>query len=115
MLERDLHWSGVCIEANNAEYSNLIYRKCTNVLGSAVSNATGDIVKFRNHGTKGGIANVGAGAASNPRSFRLKRLLRSPTKDVVTLKLADILDAVGAPRVIDFLSLDVEGAEEQVL
>ena len=71
----------------------------------------------------GGIQGIGDLAAQGPASANA--MGNAPTaKGVkvgwkkekhVTVSLADLLAHVGAPRTIDYLSLDVEGAEESVL
>ena len=100
-----LGWRGLCIEPN-PQYVNLLrqQRKCS-VLPHVVD-STEHAVTFQLDGTMGGIAD---GRFDN-RAHTGKEVQRLSTRT-----LHSILREASAPRVIDFLSLDVEGAETAVL
>jgi FkbM family methyltransferase len=101
-------WKGVCIEPNPVYLEGLLSnRKCT-LISSAVSKTAGEVVQFRFHHS-GGLGGMVGDEFDNQGS--------DPNEDkpLVTTTLTDILDFVKAPRVMDYLSLDVEGAEHYVL
>lgn len=102
------NWKGICIEPNPEYFMGLLAnRKCI-VVSSPVSRSKGEIVKFRFHvdGEFGGI--VGEGLDNSGEDSKRDHLLATTT-------LTDILRHFNAPPVMDYLSLDVEGAEQYVL
>ena len=126
-LERDLGWRGVCIDAS-AELllKSATYRTCqlvqavvtdqsdrrvtfTTPMSTAMSNNAHDM-KASGFGSIVGVGQVSKAAGSQPKV---------PTgwkeEHHTTISLGDLLEHVRAPRVIEYLSLDVEGAEESVL
>lgn len=103
-LERNLKWGGLCIEANPIYWHGLSHRNCQ-VVGAVVGKVVGDTVDFRfpkEKAPKGGI--VGSDFDNhNARHGELE------TRSTTTL--AEILARFQAPPIIDYVSLDVEGAE----
>eukprot|EP01036_Dinobryon_divergens_P025675 gene25675-34248_t len=96
-IEQYDDWNGLCIEPNPSYLLGLLsYRKCL-IFVNPVSDKLNEIVKFRFHhdGLFGGI--------EDEDSY------------LYTVTLETLLDFVEAPKVVDYLSLDVEGAEENVL
>ncbi|KAL7556850.1 hypothetical protein ACA910_016322 [Epithemia clementina (nom. ined.)] len=107
-LEQEYQWSGLCIEPNPMYWKNLSYRTCT-VVGAIVGSPSdrNQEVFFRfNAGTHGGIADEGF---DNNKRWQRHSQLDS------TVPLSEIFSKAGVPRQIDYLSLDVEGAEGFVL
>lgn len=95
-LEKELGWSGICIEADPVIFSSLSSnRKCTCV-NIAVSDQEGEI-SFLQDGFSGR-------ESSSPGSIRIK-----------TKSLKEILNDLNPPKVIDYLSLDIEGMELKAL
>ncbi len=106
-LERDFGWRGVCIEANSLFLKTLRRHRLATCVDAVVWDTDDAEVDFLASGVCGGVVaadmdNV-PGAASEATTPRRTR------------SLASILHDVGAPPVIDYLSLDVEGAENRVL
>jgi FkbM family methyltransferase len=102
-LERNLNWKGICIEANPKYWMGLAARDCQ-VVGAVVGNDREEVsFNFKNKALGGIVGN----------SFDNKNSLG---RDIaVTVTLMEVFDRMQAPRVIDYLSLDVEGAEGIVL
>ena len=101
-----LGWRGICIEPN-PKYIDLLrqQRKCS-VMPHAIDSTEHDVTFEFGGGTMGGIAD---GRFDNrPSTAKAVRILRTRT-------LQSVLREASAPPVIDFLSLDVEGAESAVL
>lgn len=118
-LERDYGYSGMCIEPNPFYHQNLLkYRNCT-VIAAAVSNAAGPArFDFRQDGKykEGGKGVYGKLVASTSRSARAAESTSGDTtRDVWLATFAEIIKWADVPRAIDFLSLDVEGHEEQAM
>jgi FkbM family methyltransferase len=106
MLEYYNDWRGVCIEPNPIYLEGLLSnRKCA-VYVNPTSSTTGETVKFSFKGVAGGI--VG-------NEFDNKEGSTKGLTELVTVTLTSILDHAKAPSVIDYFSLDVEGAEYHVL
>lgn len=102
MLERDFGWRGVCIEANAAYMYRLAHRRCQIVL-AAVGSPRNKKVKFMLSGVVGGIS----GTAPNKQ--------KKSVTSMHLVELSEIFRAAQVPATIDFMSLDVEGAEEIVM
>lgn len=93
-------WNGICIEPN-PEYVSLLkaQRKCA-VVAAPIDSEERD-VSFEFAGTMGGIEDA---RFDNRIGVTGRNVHKMRTR-----KLGDVLSEAAAPRVIDFLSLDVEG------
>jgi FkbM family methyltransferase len=102
-------WNGICIEPNPQYLKELLAHRRCQVYNNPVTDKRGEEVKFRlqarGHGALGGIVKQ---EYDNRDSFPDDVVYHSTT-------LSDILDHAKAPRIMDYLSLDVEGAELEVL
>jgi FkbM family methyltransferase len=103
-LERHYGWKGLCIEPNPAYWYNLThYRNRCQIVGAVMGERRMEQVHFKYVDKEhGGI--VGTGFDNGPR--HQKWSLKEYT---VTLK--EVFERTNPPAVIDYLSLDVEGAE----
>ena len=126
-LERDFGWRGLCIEGNEEFIMLLLKRRRCQVVGAIVSSDADAVVQYRHWVGSGGGGStgtwqhalsgiVGFDNAKNATSAR-KSSKNAGFRDVesVTTRLEDVLRRHNAPTTIDYLSLDVEGAEETVL
>jgi hypothetical protein len=108
-LEKYHGWNGLCIEPNPMYWGGLSYRKC-DVVAAVIGASNMEQVQFKypnRAGPQGGI--VGAQFDNkNPSKFNEDHLR-------YTVTLLDIFERFGTPKVIDYLSLDVEGAEEFIM
>lgn len=105
LLEKRYKWSGLCIEANPQTFKELENNRSVACLNVCLDQSEGEVL-FNQDGVMGGIVDNGMdneGVASS---------------GVITLKtqtLNAVLSHASAPKVIDYLSMDIEGAEERVL
>jgi len=107
ILETRFQWTGLCIEPNPEYWENLVFRKNCNVVAAVVGSQRMEEVRFRfEAGDHGGIA--GSGFDNGPK-------FKSQSQVRYTVTLEEILTKFQAPRHIDYLSLDVEGAEEIIM
>jgi len=106
MLERDFGWNGICIEANPQYMLGLSKRNCQTVL-AAVGSSSNQDVTFAFRDIYGGI--VDKDFDNTPDD------VKGPTVNMKTKAFSEILVELEAPTVIDYLSLDVEGAESFVM
>lgn len=113
VLEKHLNWDGICIEPNMIFYDSLI--KIRNCLASnfVIDKNDDDMVDFRSDNMwSGGIVDHDT---DNNKSFRAGQLKKAVIYQRKTKKLETLLNESNAPEVIDYLSLDVEGAETRIL
>ncbi len=101
----EMGWKGICIDPAAAHMEK---RTCQ-VFRQPVYRASGVRVLFNAIGDLGGIigpsdAGGSPGAAARPK-----------TVELVTATLDEILAKAGAPSYIDYISLDIEGAEYDAL
>ena len=101
-LERDHDWDGLCIEGNEKLIVELLqHRRCA-VFAGLVSNRRDRPVQFDD-------APMPYGTIDDAFASIGKKGRRG-----YTVPIADILRRAGAPRIIDYLSLDVEGMEQSI-
>jgi hypothetical protein len=106
-LEKHFGWKGTCIEPNPDYWYNLTYRQNCHIVGAVAGQKHMEEVYFRfEAGTHGGIAAEGF---DNNQRFQSRSVLK------YTTTLEAILERTNAPTEIDYLSLDVEGAEEFIV
>jgi FkbM family methyltransferase len=104
-LEKALGWSGICIEPNPRSFAKLKgNRRCAAVRALASSEA-GRMLTFQLDDALSGVLETAGGMMRHQRE----------TITMVSVTLAQILEQHHAPEVIDYLSLDVEGHEIDVL
>lgn len=103
VIEYFNEWRGICIEANPMYIEEIqIYRRCK-LISSPVSDEVNQIIRFSAF-KKGNGGIVNGEMATNSVEDSRDLLLNTTT-------LTHILDFAKAPQVIDYLSLDIEGAE----
>jgi FkbM family methyltransferase len=104
-FERNLEWNGICIEPNN-NYIDLLHknRKC-NISNDLVYSNEGIEMEFALCNATSAIVDENIGPFTN----------KSNTIKKITTTLSTIFDSFNAPSIIDYLSLDVEGQEYNIL
>jgi len=114
-LEQNLEWKGICIEANPVYWYRLSFRTNCHVVGTVVGGKDYEEIEVnlpedpKVGGPFGGI--VGKDFDNKPK----KNAKKDASEKRYTASLMSILEKFNAPRVIDYLSLDVEGAEEFIM
>ncbi len=105
-LEKKLGWSGIAVDANplmNEDWKK--YRPKTQVFKFIVSDHSGTREKFYHSGPLGSI--------QKEREFK-GRIIRGEETEVPTITISKLLDEHKITK-IDFLSMDIEGAEMEAL
>jgi FkbM family methyltransferase len=106
-FERTLGWNGICIEPNDNYIQELRNnRKCI-ISNSLVYSEEGVEVDFSQCKAASSIVDENVGPFT-------KTTAENSVKKVTTT-LSNILESCHAPTVIDYLSLDVEGQEYNIL
>lgn len=112
LLETKYKWKGICVEPIPEQYKKLITNrpnsKCSN---DAVYYKTGITLNFD-------IANNGnliSGITEHIDAHKKLVDANKTTISVKTISLTDLLEQYGAPTFIEYLSLDTEGSEYEIL
>ena len=98
-LERDYGWSGVCVEPNPMYWDALRRHRRCSVETRPVSNESRSTLLI----SRGVFSSL---APSDGRQEASQKRLATQT-----VRFDELLDRIGAPSVLDYLSLDVEGSE----
>lgn len=101
-------WNGLCIEPNPIYWYGLSHRKCT-VVGALVGSKV-EHVNVSLRGAYGGIEGL--------MDRRMANRFKEPqvqTEKRYTAPLIEVFERFQVPKVIDYMSLDVEGAEYLIM
>jgi FkbM family methyltransferase len=108
LLERSFGWSGICIEPVANRYQLLKQNRRCQTDPRCVSGVSGERVVFKVDRS----ATVFSGITDYMSTYRDRS---GDTIELVTVTLTEVLNDHNAPSVIDYLSLDTEGSEFQIL
>jgi hypothetical protein len=127
-LERDYGWRGLCIDGAEHLVIDLAQRRRCTVVNAVLSHHEGEVITYRTYLTSGwetGLSGmVGANLDNKADSgggglfswlWSSKSKVLTEDRPRVTTTLASLLQQHRAPLTIEYLSLDVEGAEMMVL
>lgn len=102
LLDR-IGWKGVCVEP----FPRNMERRTCQVFSQPAYSESGKRVQFRAAGDLAGIE-------SHLGGYK-ERVSEAPLVELVTTTLDEILEKAQAPNWIDYMNIDVEGAEYEVL
>jgi FkbM family methyltransferase len=112
LLETKYKWKGICCEPIPKNFKKLVQNRPNSICYSeAVYNDSGLSVTFD-------IANDGdmlSGISKNIDKYRSVVDANKTIIDVQTISLLDVLDKANAPSFIEYMSLDTEGSEFEIL
>lgn len=115
VLERDYGWNGICIEPAPQDFSDLKKNRHCICVNKCVDETEGE-VEFLLAGEVGGIIDNDTDNSYEKRKDKINNLNeKGKVIKIETVTLESLLDECNAPAVIDYFSLDVEGAETRVL
>lgn len=111
LLEKEFGWKGVLAEPARNWHKELVKNRSCSVDKRCVWKESGSMINFRE---------VGIGELSTIDNFsnsdvHAKARLSSKKYSVETVSLNDLLKYHNAPSVIDYLSIDTEGSEYEIL
>jgi FkbM family methyltransferase len=106
-LEKNFNWDGICIEPNPIYHEKLKQQRSCNLDFSPVFSESGKKVKFTVADEYSGISDY---IAKGLYVYNNKEEIELETKT-----LTQILDDHNAPSYIDYMSLDTEGTELEIL
>ncbi len=108
-LEKKLGWSGLLFEPNPGYEDSIKKYRTSPLVTKCVTDVPNEIVQFRiDNGMLGGIV---SDDTDNNEKVRGDQLKNAKIIEIKTTTLINELDKINAPKIIDFLSLDIEGAE----
>lgn len=111
-LERDLGWSGICAEPARGWHEALARNRPTTRLETmCVWSKTGQTLQFT-ESAKREYSTIGSFSGSDDHA---KKRGDAQSYAVQTISLNDLLTRHGAPADLDYLSMDTEGSELQIL
>lgn len=107
LMEADFGWTGILAEPARGWQQDLRTNRTCAIDTRCVWNATGETLRF---------TEAPRGENSAISSFvKTSRKLRGTSYDVETISLNDLLEQQNAPQVIDYMSVDTEGSEFDIL
>lgn len=104
-FEQTLGWNGICIEPNDVYFEKLKTSRNCNISSELIYSIEGERVNFAVCDAVSGIIDENVGPFTTKNTWTPK----------VTTTLGKVLDTFHAPSIIDYLSLDVEGQEYNIL
>ena len=108
----DLGWKGLCVEAMPETFKELCKNRTCHCEQYALYDQSGVVLDFTVESTVSGLM---SGITKHLNGPHFKYVINKTVIPVTTSTLTDLLDKNQAPNVIDYFSLDVEGAEQKVL
>jgi FkbM family methyltransferase len=111
LLNRQFGWRGILAEPARRWHKDLVRNRSCYIETSCVWKASNQILQFKEHeiGECSSIAEFST-AKSSKRTHN-----EAGVYDVQTISLVDLLAKYKAPSVIDYLSIDTEGSEYDIL
>ena len=105
LLEKELNWTGILVECSPKNFERLQQLRSNCKLDNRIiSNKSGEYINFY-PGLSSGVGSI----------YKNSNFTRNSPILIETITLSDLLKEHNAPEEIDYISLDVEGAEELAL
>lgn len=110
-LERQLGWKGICVEPLQTRFVNLVNNRTAHCCDLAVYHSTGLNVSFDIEGNAGMLSGINTHIDAHKAVVDRNK----KTITIKTISLNDLLEKYNAPSFIEYLSLDTEGSEYEIL
>ena len=105
-LEEDFDWDGILAEPAEIWYPDLYKNRKAKIAKNCVWKKSGEILDFIEADVTSTLASIGEGNSA----LSQKRVIK-----VESITLNDLLEKNSAPHTIDYLSIDTEGSEYEIL
>ena len=112
LLEKQFGWSGILAEPAKYWHEEIVKNRDCHIEKNCVWSRTGEILKF-NQVESANVSTIDL--FSNVADGHQKARRKSTVYEVNTISLLDLLDKYQAPSSIDYLSIDTEGSEYEIL
>lgn len=115
VLEREHGWKGICVEPSPWLYEDLIKNRNCICVNTCISDKD-ETVEFILADEVGGIIDNETDNSYERRSTKIEQFKNEgKVVNIKAIPLEQLLAENNAPKVIDYFSLDVEGAETKIL
>lgn len=114
VLEKEYNWKGILCEPGKGFHERLFASRSVPIDTRAITNITGDTVQFKEMLTYTGLSGLEKYNYTDMHA-NTRRMSNSLVYDVETVSLTDLLDSYKAPHLIDYMSVDTEGSEPDIL
>ena len=111
MLEKAFGWTGILSEPATVWHDDLVNNRKCYIDFACISSCSGQSLEFNESVSRSSLSGL-AGYGNIKRQLKGKGL---STYTVPTLSLNDLLDKCQAPLVVDYISIDTEGNEFDIL
>jgi FkbM family methyltransferase len=111
LLEKEMGWTGILAEPAASWYIALPKNRSCHIDFNCVWSKTGETLEFNNT-LDAELSTIDIFSNGDEHAKARKAGLKY---DVNTISLLDLLKKYNAPRVIDYLSIDTEGSEFEIL
>jgi FkbM family methyltransferase len=111
LLEKKFGWNGLLIEPSKSSFESIRTNRSAGALNLALFSSTGKSLQFRETVSPG----LSSLADFSSHDYMSEERVNQQLYQVETITLQDALDENRAPKTIDFLSLDTEGSEFEIL
>jgi FkbM family methyltransferase len=111
LLENDFSWNGILAEPARCWQTALRNNRSCRIETACVWRETGSVLSFNEID----IAELSTIHSYGTTDLHSQTRHGGKTYDVKTISLVDLLDKYDAPRQIDYLSIDTEGSEYEIL
>ena len=119
LLEKKLGWKGILAEPARIWHKSLNQNRGCNIENKCIANKSGEIYKF----IEVGNSNYSNATLSTSENYlnngdwaeKIRKEKLSKKYEVETLSLNDLLEKYNAPHEIQFMSIDTEGSELDIL
>ncbi|MGU3417883.1 FkbM family methyltransferase [Methylobacterium sp. D54C] len=113
LLEKKLGWKGILAEPNPVWHRELMRNRDAFIETRCVSSRSGETVSFL--ATDDADPELSGMEAFSDADHFSETRKRGARLAVETISLDDLLDQYGAPEIIDYMSIDTEGSELEIL
>jgi len=113
LFEKQFGWQGIVAEPAPDQFAKCVQRRFCHIDPRCVWGRSGDVVSFNQ--VPGNEELATADICSNADLHGQARAAQKSLIQVQTVSLNDLLREWDAPRVIDYISIDTEGSEHEIL
>ena len=111
LLEKKFGWFGIVAEPLKSKYAELIVNRNCHIEDKCVWKTSGEFLKF----LEANDQDLSTIFEYHDKDLHHEIRKNGKVSDVETISLNDMLEKYNAPRMIDYLSIDTEGSEFEIL
>jgi FkbM family methyltransferase len=111
LMEKEFGWTGILAEPAKCWHDALKINRTSHIETRCVWRQSNDVVRF-NESALPALSTISAYTSAD-HNHQIRG--RGTNYNVTTISLTDLLDTYKAPRIVDYLSIDTEGSEFEIL